>query len=277
LLDVNLKLDKCPAQPGNSNMSSSISFLLSLLLIFANCLAGIAQSPSYNGQSYNVNPSQPSRTQPFPYDAQTPNVAPGPPPGNWSNFWQGGAGNSANNENVLGQNIVLTGVLDEDISSKSSKVGDVFAIVLEEGYVASGKVLIPNGSKIIGSVTGVTSAKSLSNGYPGSVQVSLQSLVLPDGSNMPIYAFIDYNPSLNRAPQSKQRNNGIPVAQYGRSITSGLMTSLGSFGTRAGLPVANANYKRAGSEFLLKKGEMLPVRLNRPLDLKQIAPIRINN
>ncbi len=241
----------------------------------------MAQSPGYNGQSYNVNPSQPLRTQPFPFDAQpgnpAANPAPGTSPGNWSNFWQTGAGNSANNENVLGQNIVLTGILDEDISSKSSKVGDVFAIVLEEGYVASGKVLIPNGAKIIGSITGVTSAKSLSNGYPGSVQVSLQSLVLPDGSNMPIYAFIDYNPSLNRAPQAKQRNNGIPVAQYGRSITSGLMTSLGSFGNRAGLPMNNVNYKRAGSEFLLKKGEMLPVRLNRDLDLKQITPIRINH
>lgn len=277
MLDLDFKLDNCPARPGNSNMSSSISFLLSLLLIFANCIACVAQSPDYNAQGYNPSFSQPFQSQPAPVNAITPGLAPGRSPGNLSNFWQAGAGTLANDETVIGQNVVLTGVLDEDVSSKSSKVGDVFAIVLEEGYVVSGKVIIPNGSKIIGSVTGVTSAKSLSNGYPGSVQVSLQSLVLPDGSNMPIFAFIDYNPSLNCAPMNKQRNNGVPLAHYGRSITSGLLTSLGNLGTRFGLPFTNVGYKSAGNEFLLKKGEMLPVRLNRPLDLKQLTPVKINN
>jgi hypothetical protein len=270
-------------------MSSSISFLLSLLLsfllIFANGTVCFAQSPVYSGQGYNGYASQPFQPQasllapPKPAVGNVPGyLAPGSqPPANLSNFWQTGAGNLARDENVIGENVVLTGILDDDLSSKTSKVGDVFAIVLEDGYVVSGKTLIPKGSRIIGSVAAVTPAKSLYNGYPGTLQISLQSLVLPDGSNMPVYAFLDHNPNSTVPPPNQQRKYGVPVAQYGKSLSSGLLTSLGSLGTRAGLPFANAHYRKPGNDFVLKKGEMLPVRLNRSLDLRQITPIKINN
>ena len=90
---------------------------------------------------------------------------------------------------------VLNGTLVDELSSKKSKIGDTFSILLTEGYVRDNVQLIPANSKIVGAVNAVTPASTTSNGVAGSVQVSLQTLVMPDGRSMPISASILYNPN----------------------------------------------------------------------------------
>jgi hypothetical protein len=76
---------------------------------------------------------------------------------------------------------------------------------------------------------------------------------------------------------ANQGGKGIPLTQYGKSMSHGLITTLGAWGSRTGFPVGNVGYRRTGADFILHKGEILPVRLNYPLNLNQLKEIRINN
>ncbi|MBX9685775.1 MAG: hypothetical protein K2X27_03680 [Candidatus Obscuribacterales bacterium] len=178
----------------------------------------------------------------------------GVPPQMTNNFWTGG--HQTGFLNRLQPGIVLTGILENEVSSASSKAGDIFAITLEDGYVASGMQIIPRGSKIVGAVTSVSRAKS--HGVPGSVQVSLQSLVLPDGSHLPFAGFIAQNPNHAYANAPKKKNLGFDIKDTGNQI-SGMM---GSFTNGVGFLYAK---RYRGNDFYMDQGEALPIRLNKTL------------
>ncbi len=158
--------------------------------------------------------------------------------------------------------VVLTTVMEHDISSETNKVGDAFALRLDDGYAKNGMQIIPPGSKIICSVTSVTPARSLRGGLAGRLQVSLQSLLLPDGQHIPIYGFIDSNPNhaFKEAPQV--RNAGSDMRDYGQQV-SGMM---GMFTAGMGSSIAK---RHRGLDFVLERGELVPVRLNRTLVLPE--------
>lgn len=154
--------------------------------------------------------------------------------------------------------VVLTTVMDHDISSATSLVGDVFALRIDDGYVRNGMMIIPPGSKIVGAVTAVTPAKNMRGGLPGALQVTLQALVLPDGQHVPLHGFIDSNPNHVFKQPQKVRYPGSDLRDYGQQVT-GMMQSYTS-----GLGNVLAKRHR-GLEFVLEKGELVPVRLNRTL------------
>ena len=179
----------------------------------------------------------------------------GLPPQLSKNFWQG---QNAGTGNVVQPGVVLTGILDKDLSSASNKPGDIFAINLTEGYVQNGMQVIPRDSKIVGAVTSVTPAKLQRTGQPGNIQVSLQSLVLPDGTHVPFFGFIATNPNhaYKKAPQ--KRNLGFDMRDAGSALTG----MLSPYTSRVGIMAAR---KYRGNDFCLDKGEPLPVRLNQQL------------
>lgn len=173
-----------------------------------------------------------------------------------ANFWQGGQVQGISNRIQPG--VVLTGKLEDEISSGSSKIGDVFALALDEGYVENNLQVIPRGSKIVGAITHVVPAKSQRvAGQPGSLQVSLQSLVLPDGNHIPFAGFIAVNPN-HEFDKAKKRNLGFDVRDTGSHI-AGMM---GSFTNGIGFMYAR---KYRGKDFYMDKDELVPVRLNKTL------------
>lgn len=184
-------------------------------------------------------------------------------------FWQG--------QHVLDRvpaGTVLTGVMDDTLSSAKNKVGDIFSITLADGFVAANNnELIPKGSRIVGKVLNVTPSVTQNNGNPGRIQISLQSLVLPDGTNIPFFGFIarNHNMEQNEPPPVKQKG-------YGASDVPGsFMGWMGSVPLgMGGYSLGKGAYMRSmnqGNDYLLEQGEVVPIRLNRTLVVPEIAAV----
>ncbi len=75
--------------------------------------------------------------------------------------------------------------MNEEISSKTARVGDTFTTtVTEPVYSANGVVVIPTGSTVVGRVTTVRQAKK--GGDPGSIDVNFVEVKLPNGTRRTI-------------------------------------------------------------------------------------------
>ena len=182
-------------------------------------------------------------------------------------FWQGAGSGSSN---YLQPGSVLTGILQDKLSSKTSKAGDIFTIALPDGYTNGNCQLIAGGSKIVGVVVSATPAKLLAHGQPGRVELSLQTLVLPDGRSSPIYATIERNPNLDFAEDPSKRKKNPSLVQYAQSLKGTAYALVNSVSGRAiGMPFMYPG--RTGKEFVLEPGVLLPIRLSRTLDLKALA------
>lgn len=182
-------------------------------------------------------------------------------------FWKGQVPTLANR---VTPGVVLTGVLEQELDSGENKPGDVFSIRLDDGYVNNGMQVIPQKSKIVGAVTSVSPASRATHGQPGSLQVSLQSLVLPDGTHIPFFGFIAINPNHAMKDKPQQRNLGFDIADTGKHAAG----MLGSFTNGIGYMYTK---KYRGKDFYIDKDEMIPVRVNRTLIIpellvKPIAP-----
>lgn len=163
---------------------------------------------------------------------------------------------------------VFSGILEDDLSSATSHVGDVFSLRLQDGLVLNDKEVVPKNARIVGTVTGAMSAASLRGGQPGQLQVSLQSLIFPDGRHTRFFGFISHNANLDHQLENStvsQAKNGASYA--GRAVTG----FFGTLGSRAGLSafVPKPTPWNQGRDFILKKGEVIPVKLNRSLNLPQ--------
>jgi len=188
-----------------------------------------------------------------------------------SNFW----GNLIN-RHIVEPGTVLTGTLQDDLSSKTSKTGDVFAIILTEGYRLNNELLIPANAKIVGTVVSAIPAAHTHNGVPGSLQISLQTLSLPDGRSVPINAIIQYNPNQSAKIDIK-KGRGIPVGEYLQSAKYSIFNAGGSLTRQVGLPLPIKTQTAGGSDFVLTKGELLPVKLTQPLDVTAFASQPFNS
>ena len=157
---------------------------------------------------------------------------------------------------------VLTGILENEVSSKNSKSGDIFFIRLEDGYMSNGVQLVPPQSKILGTVTSSVSSKTRKGAAPGSVSIALQTLILPDGRTLPFQGFIQHNPQDDVSNQSSRNPVGT-AGKYAKATGYGAM----NFVTRrVGFPMYMPN---VGAELTLKQGEVLPIRLNGTIDISK--------
>ncbi|HEY9870236.1 MAG TPA: hypothetical protein V6D08_13800 [Candidatus Obscuribacterales bacterium] len=155
---------------------------------------------------------------------------------------------------------VLSGILENDLSSGKNKAGDIFEVKLQDGFVVNGVEVVPRNSKIIGHVSSAVPAKALRHGHPGKLTVSLQTLVTPDGRSVPFHGFIDQNPNHLSKQEPPKRHAGHHFSDIGQSVAS----FAGSFTSGIGVVL---NKRHRGLDFQLDKGEVLPIRLNRSLDM----------
>jgi hypothetical protein len=161
---------------------------------------------------------------------------------------------------------VLTAILENDISSNKSKRGDIFTLTLQDGFSQNGFMVIPPNARIIGSINYATSAKQLRQGQPGKVDVSLQTLVFPDGRHMPIFAQIVATPNQSQKKKPSVRNLGPDIRDFGQQVAGmGL-----SFVRGPGFMMAKLN---RGQEFHLEKGEVLPLKLTQALSVPETGPV----
>lgn len=170
---------------------------------------------------------------------------------------------------ILGSRIpvgtVLTGVIDADLSSKKSKPGDIFAVQLPEGFVNNGIVVVPPGSRIVGTIVNAASAGQMRSGMPGQLTVGLQSLVFPDGRTTTFHGYIDQNPAHELEDEPKSRYSGFNMGDYGKQVKG----MLGSFAGGIGWV---HNKRMRGKEFEVEAGRNVAVRVNRTIDLTTMTP-----
>ena len=164
------------------------------------------------------------------------------------------------------QGTMLTGVVDADLDSSKSKKGDIFAVILEHGYSNQGKMVIPPGSRILGTVVDAFPAKLMRNGMPGRLNVNLQTLAFPDGSTTAFSGFLEHNPAHNQTSEIKTRSSGFNLSDYGQSVRG----MLGSFGGGVGFLHAR---RMRGKEFVIEKGTEVAIKVNRRIDLQKMSKI----
>lgn len=179
-------------------------------------------------------------------------------------FWKG----QMNNRVPIGT--VLTGILESDVSSRQSQTGDIFTIRLEDGYFSGSKEIVPRNSKIVGAVVAASPAKFMTHGHPGSLKVSLQTLVFPDGRNTPIYGHLDHNPNMDLIDDPRDSQLASSLSYYPRATAASLArvgkTLSGRLiGIRPGI-------RSRGLDFKLSEGEVMAIKLNRSLDLNNMSP-----
>jgi|SRR5277367_3574791 len=206
-------------------------------------------------------------------------AAPNPFVGAWQNgsmpqsgnFWQSFMANRVN------AGTILTGTMQDNLSSKKNNIGDVFAVILDQGYSAQDKQVIPPGSKVLGSVTQVTPAKTMRNGAPGNLSISIQTIVFPDGRTAPIAAFVQINPNqaANRdqiaGKKGQPINKSIPLASYGNSLKGMGFGSVTSLTRMFGVRYSPQQRLHSGVDFSINQGDQIAIRLTRPLDLTTLS------
>src|SRR5690606_9731054 len=145
-------------------------------------------------------------------------------------------------------------------SSKKSERGDIFSIVLEDGYINNGQLIIPPGARILCTVVGTFAAANQRMGMPGRVTIALQTLVFPDGRSTKFFGLIDHNPAHDQLSEPKTKFAGFGLSDYGQSLKG----MVGSFGSGIGWV---QNRRLRGKEFLIEAGQRVAVRVNRTMDL----------
>lgn len=164
---------------------------------------------------------------------------------------------------------VLSGILESDLSSDESKAGDVFTIVIEDGYSNNGAEVIPPHSKIVGSVVAAVPSKYMNFGHPGQIQISLQTLVFPDGRHIPFHGQIANNP--NAAPKiDKSKDQPGEAVGYYAGTTINLAKHIGSTISQRTIGVYPKK-KHRGNEFEIDAGELLAIRVTRSMDMTQLC------
>lgn len=180
-----------------------------------------------------------------------------------SNIW-----NSVGSRVPIGT--LLSGILEDDLSSGKNQRGDVFSIRLEDGYFRNGVEVVPRHSRIVGSIVSVVPSALTGHGHPGNLQVNLQTIVFPDGSNTPLSGFIVHNPNMDESQNPRKTNAADAAAYYPKAA----INSLGMVGrTLSGRLIGyKPGFRQRGADFRMEKGEILAVRLNRSLDLSHMSP-----
>lgn len=176
----------------------------------------------------------------------------------------------------LGEGTTIRVRLLGSVSTAFSQDGDSFRSRVASDVLQDGKVLIPAGSEIDGKVTHISTG---SFGGHGSMHLSPETVILPDGSRFRMYAQVTATPgsrtnvgsegSIN--PGSRLKKDGI---EYGGAVGAGAITgaALGGpagalAGTLIGAGVITAHLLISHPQATLDEGTVLQFMLTEPLNL----------
>lgn len=175
------------------------------------------------------------------------------------------------------------------LDSGSSQPGEQVTATLSEPLYANGQEVIPAGSRIIGAVTNVVSARHFKFGANGRIDVRFTSIETPDGRRFPLSASIDANQMhLTGGTTGGRVGKGLLTTGVGAAGGAALGTGLGaitgglshsrSIGMSTGMGAAfgsamggvvglGAAAYRKGGEVKITAGTALPIRLDESLQV----------
>ncbi len=174
--------------------------------------------------------------------------------------------------------------INEELSSKTSKIGDTFTVtVVDPVYAEGGELVIPNGSIINGKVTEVTPAKK--GGEPGTIDVEFVSVKLPNKKTFTINGSLTdlsedsaKSDDEGQASGDKMKNRKIIFigggaaggALLGAIIGGGKATAIGAIGGAVAGILGERLLK--GEEANVKSGAEFGIYLNKAILLPKYVP-----
>jgi type IV secretion system protein VirB10 len=196
------------------------------------------------------------------------------------------AAGGAGDQPVIPADSKISLVLKQAISTRSAKVGDVVYAETEFPFVAEGHMLVPAGTFVLGTVTGVKRPGRIKG--RAQVQMSFTSMVYSDGYVVPLSGSVNNLPGADNLTVSgadgairlesdnprkiragwRDGNSGAMHGTFLGLIFGGGLTAMragGGAGAAAGL--AWAIFGR-GSDLKLTSGTRIQMAIPRPVPLE---------
>lgn len=190
---------------------------------------------------------------------------------------------AVNNLYTVDQGKVFKVRINNGLSSKSAKIGDLFTVsTIEPIYSSTGQTLIPMGSTIIGKITAVNTAER--KGKPGNFETSFFLVEVPNGNKYLINGELtsldtQTAKSDNEGIASGDKMNNRKIILIGGGAGTGAAVGGvaggakgaaigGAAGAGAGI-VADQMLK--GEEASIKPGTEFGILLNQPITLPKFV------
>jgi hypothetical protein len=239
---------------------------------------GAYGSPNYTGRVTEQGQYPP----PLSYGGQTSAY---PPPGYGQpppNYLQGAVA-------VVAAGTHFRAALRNSLDSGSTQPGEEVTATLSEPLTSNGAEVVPAGSRLVGNVTNVVSAKRFRAGANGKVDIRFTAIETPDGRRFPLSASVDTTQQrLTGGSGAGRVGKGLATMGIGAAGGAALGTALGAivggtsnsqnmgrsvgmgavFGTALGAGVGGVGaVVRKGSEVKIPAGTPLPVQLDESLQV----------
>lgn len=194
---------------------------------------------------------------------------------------------------VVAAGTKLQANLKNTLDSGSTQPGESVEATLGAPLYSGGVEVIPAGSKLVGQVTNVVSAKRFKFGANGKIDIRFTQVECPDGRRVPISASIDdAQLRLTGGTTAGRVGKGLVTTGVGAAGGAALGTALGAivgatgrgqvgrstgmgavFGTALGGGVgAVGAVVRKGSEVTITAGSSLPIQLDESMQIAAAAP-----
>lgn len=171
--------------------------------------------------------------------------------------------------------------VNDEISSKTAKLGQIFVVNLSNPLVVNGKEIIPAGSEAVGQVTYVKPAARMAT--DAQLEVKFTKVKLPNGQIVPVMgkiATIDKTGILKGGSVKSQLVKGTQLTSTGiaggalTGLTIGAMASHATAGTIVGTSLGGVIglgwfVGKKGKEIILSSGTDVVVSLEQPLTIGQ--------
>ena len=169
--------------------------------------------------------------------------------------------------------------MDNELSSRTARIGDRFSTTVVDPVYANGVEVIPSGSKIWGRVTTVHQAGRRT---PGNISVSFTSVQLPNQASYPINGSLTSlqadNVNTDNESTVKGRSNDKRNAVFigGGAATGAIIGAIAGGGKGAGIGAiiggalgTGARVYEKEQEAVVKSGTEFGVILNRSVSLPE--------
>ncbi|MBI4532511.1 MAG: S-layer homology domain-containing protein [Candidatus Melainabacteria bacterium] len=194
------------------------------------------------------------------------------------------------NVTVLDAGTHFRAVLNNTLNSSYNQVGEEFLATIIEPVTLGGVEVIPVGSKLVGQITHVVSAKNFHFSTNGSIDVKFIAVQTPDGRKFPLVARVDVKQmraagGVNSGPVGttvkKTSQGAVKGAKWGGiaggiygATTGSARKTLQSAGVGAiagsivgaGAGLVGAGVQK-GQDVNVPAGTSIPVQLDEPLQL----------
>jgi len=161
--------------------------------------------------------------------------------------------------------------LDQELSTKTSQVGDLFTTTLSSAVVVGNRVAIPAGARIRGHVTAVQ--KSGGSGEAAVLKVAFDEVTV-DGDSYPVSLSVaEANPTMKSRDGTAEKVGKIGIgaaagAVLGRVIGGNKTGTIvgGAIGAAAGTAIVLGS---ADSDAILAEGSAMTLTLDAPLTIRR--------